>query len=170
MRFRLVLCAFLLLAVAACESPYKKSDAAAKKAQKDQSNDPSFIAFVGRLRIAVNKHDRVMLSSMMTTDFGYRWDNGAPGELAFDYWDQHNLWGDLAMVLRQRFGPNAGYMVAPLQVISDPNYAGYRAGMRQVRGSWKLAYFVPAPPAAGAAEVPRVPLPGESAPGGQAPR
>jgi hypothetical protein len=38
-------------------------------------------------------------------------------------------------------------MVAPPQAISDANYAGYRVGARVVRGSWKLAYFVPAEPA-----------------------
>ena len=129
------------------------------------SNDPTFQAFVGRLRIAVNKRDRTMLSSMMTTDFGYRWDNAPPGELAFDYWDKHNLWGDLAGLLRQRFGPNDNYMVAPLQIITDPNYPGYRVGMRMVRGSWRFAYFVPPPPAKLGADVPppvnNTPLPGE---------
>jgi len=161
MRFPLFACALLLLAVVACEAPYKKSDAAEKKARKDMSNDPSFQAFVGRLRIAVSKHDRTMLASMMTTDFGYRWDNPTQPELAFDYWDQRNLWEELSKVLHQKFGPNDNYMVAPAQVISDRNYAGYRAGLRMVRGSWKFAYFVPAPPANAGPEPPVSPLPGE---------
>jgi len=167
MRFRFVVCAVLLLAVAACEAPYKKSDAMEKKNRKDQSNEPSFQAFVGRLRIAVNKHDRKMLSSMMTGDFGYRWDNPTAPELAFDYWDQRNLWGELAGVLRQKFGPSDNYMVSPPQVLADASYPGYRAGVRLVRGSWKFAYFVPAPPTGIQGEAPHSALPGEPVLGDQ---
>ena len=161
MRFRLLVCAFFLVAVTACESPYKKTDANEKKPMKDQSSDPSFLAFVGRLRTAVNKRDRTVLASMMTTDFGYRWDNGPAGEMAFDYWEQRNLWGELANTLRQKFGPNDLYMVAPAQVITDTHYTGYRVGMRIVRGSWKFAYFVTSPPAGAASEPPHSPMPGE---------
>ncbi len=146
MRFCLLVCTALLLSLAACQSPYKKSDAVEKKARKDMSGDPSFQSFLGRLRIAVNKRDRTMMASLMTPDFGFRWDNGAPGETPFDYWEQRNLWPELGNVLRQKFAPNDNYMVAPPQVAEDPSFAGYRAGMRQIRGSWRFAYFVPAPP------------------------
>jgi hypothetical protein len=147
MILRLVACALVLIAFAACQSPYKKKDDEAKKPMKDQSTDQNFQAFVGRLRIAVAKHDAAMLSTMMTSDFGYRWDEAPPGENAFLYWDAHNLWGQLAVLLQQKFAPHDMYMVAPLQAVSDPNYAGYRVGVRTVRGSWKLAYFVPPEPA-----------------------
>jgi len=167
MRFRLVVCALLLLALAACETPYKKTDALEKKIKKDQSNDPTFQAFLGRLRIAVNKHDRRMLSTMMTMDFGYRWDNPTQAETPFDYWDQQNLWGQLAGVLHQKFGPNDAYMVAPVQVLTDANYPGYRAGLRIVRGSWRFAYFVPPPPPGNPAEPPHSALPGEPVLGDQ---
>lgn len=113
---------------------------------RDQSSDQNFMSFLGRLRIAVSKHDTAMLSSLMTPDFGYRWDDGPPGETAFMYWDQHKLWGELSNVLDQKFGVLERYMVAPPQAINDPSYAGYRVGARVVRGSWKLAYFVPAEP------------------------
>jgi hypothetical protein len=151
MSFRHLACALLLLTLAACQTPYQKSDAAEKKAKKDFSKDPTFQAFAGRLRIAVNKHDRKMLASMMTDDFGYRWDNAPPGETAFDYWDQRKLWGELGGILQQKFVPNdadtsAQYMVAPPQMMTDANYQGYRVGVRLVRGSWRFAYFVPAPP------------------------
>jgi hypothetical protein len=143
---RLVACAFLLVAFAACDSlhsPYKKKDEEAKKPMKDQSGDQNFTSFLGRLRIAVNKHDTAMMASLMTTDFGYRWDDAPPGETAFTYWDQHNLWGELSNILQQKFEPHEKYMVAPGQATTDPKYTGYRAGMRTVRGSWKFAYFVP---------------------------
>jgi hypothetical protein len=123
-------------------SPYKKKDDEAKKPMKDQSHDQNFQAFLGRLRIAVEKHDTAMLATMMTPDFGYRWDDGPPGETPFMYWDQHKLWGELSNLLMQNFGPSEMYMVAPMQVISDPNYTGYRVGARTIRGSWRLAYFV----------------------------
>jgi hypothetical protein len=144
MILRLLTCAFLLIAFAGCETPYKKKDDEAKKPMKDQSRDQSFLAFLGRLRIAVNKKDTVMMASLMTPDFGYRWDDGPPGETPFMYWDQHHLWGELSNLLQQQFVPSDMYMVAPPQVVSDANYKGYRLGARTVRGSWRLAYFVPA--------------------------
>jgi len=144
MILRFIACAFLLVAFTACDTPYKKKDEEDKKPMKDQSGEQNFMAFMGRLRTAVSKRDTTMMASLMTADFGYRWDDGPPGETPFMYWDQHNLWGQLSNVLQQRSGPSERYMVAPMQAISDPNYTGYRAGMRTVRGSWRFAYFVPA--------------------------
>jgi hypothetical protein len=147
MILRLIACILIFVGLVGCESPYKKKDDEEKKPMKDQSGDQSFQSFLGRLRIAVAKHDTAMLSTMFTSDFGYRWDQGPPGENAFLYWDAHNLWGPLGQLLQQKFGPHDLYMVAPLEAVSDPNYTGYRVGARVVRGSWKLAYFVPAEPA-----------------------
>ena len=110
---------------------------------QDQSGDQAFEAFLGRLRIAVRKQDEAMLTSLMTPDFGYRWDTPPAGESVFQYWSLNNLWPVLEGVLKQRFVANQLYMVAPAQVVADPSYKGYRAGMRTVRGSWKFAYFVP---------------------------
>src|SRR5687767_4396223 len=85
MRFRYLLSFLLVAAFAGCESPYKKSDADDKKEPlKNQVKDPTFLAFCGRLRTAVGKKDRQMIASMMTPDFGYRWDNAPPGETPFD--------------------------------------------------------------------------------------
>jgi hypothetical protein len=147
MTLRLLACALILVGLVGCEAPYKKKDDEEKKPMRDQSGDQSFQALLGKARIAVAKHDTAMLSTLMTSDFGYRWDDGPPGEDAFLFWDQHHLWGQLGDLLRQKFGPHDLYMVAPEQAVSDPNYTGYRLGARVVRGSWKLAYFVPAPPA-----------------------
>ncbi len=147
MNLRLFACAVLMVAFAACQAPYKKRDEEDKIKMKDQSHDQSFQAFVGRLRTAVNKHDTAMLSTMMTSDFGYRWDDAPPGETAFLYWDAHHSWEELSSLLEQKFGPHDMYMVAPPQAVSDPSYTGYRVGARTVRGSWKLAYFVPGEPA-----------------------
>lgn len=150
MILRLITCALLLVAFAGCwEAPYKKKDDEEKKPMQDQAGDQSFQAFLGRLKIAVAKRDVNTLSTMMTSDFGYRWDDAPPGENAFLYWDQHNLWGELAQLLQQKFGPHERYMVAPKQAIDDPTYTGYRVGARAVRGSWKLAYFVPPEPGSG---------------------
>jgi hypothetical protein len=140
---RLFACAMLLSSLSTCETPYKKKDEEDKRPMRDQTGDQSFESFLGRFRTAVNKHDTATLSTLMTQDFGYRWDEGPPGENAFIYWDQHNLWGKLADLLREKFAPHDLYMVAPAQAVSDPTYTGYRVGARPVRGSWKLAYFVP---------------------------
>jgi hypothetical protein len=138
----LIACAFL-----GCESPYEKSDAAEKKKEKDQSGDTSFQAFLGRLRIAVGKRDQAVLTSMMTRDFGYRWDDPPAGETVFSYWDQNNVWPELSAILREKFAPSDVYMVAPAQFTYDPeNYQGYRAGMRIVGGSWRFAYFIAGQP------------------------
>lgn len=149
MIIRLLVCLLLSGALAGCEAPYKKSDAAEKRPLKDQGGSQSFQAFVGRLRTAIAQKDRVTLGTMMTEDFGYRWDDAPPGETAFDYWDQHNLWVEVSKVLQQKFEAHDLYMVAPREVVTNPKYSGYRAGVRIVRGSWKFAYFVPDEPAQG---------------------
>jgi hypothetical protein len=158
MRFRFLLSLLVVAAFAGCESPYKKSDAEDKKEPlKNQVKDPTFLAFIGRLKIAVAKKDRAMIASMMTGDFGYRWDNPPPGETMFDYWDKHNLWGELGNILRSPFVAHDRYLVAPPQVMSDPSYQGYRVGMRTVHGAWRFAYFVPGEPEGAAAPEPSAP-------------
>jgi hypothetical protein len=144
MNLRPIACALALVSLASCNlpAPYKKKDDEDKKPLQDQSKDPSFQSFLGRLRIAVSKHDTQTLSTLMTPDFGYRWDDAPPGENAFMYWDQHKLWGELSHILQQKFVPSDMYMVAPAEVVSDSNYTGFRVGARTIRGSWHLAYFV----------------------------
>jgi hypothetical protein len=147
MLLRFFVCACVLISFAGCNSlnaPYKKKDEEEKKPMRDQSGDQTFMAFLGRLRIAVAKRDRAMLASMMTTDFGWRWDAPPAGETPFAYWDQQNTWGDLQQLLKKQFVTNGTYMVAPPQVVTDKNYAGFRVGLRTENGSWKFAYFVPA--------------------------
>jgi len=143
MIFRRFLCLLLLAAFAGCQTPYKKKDEEAKKPMPDQSADQSFQSFIGRLRMAVKKQDQAMLTSLMTADFGYRWDTPPPGESVFQYWSMNDIWPLLNGIVSQKFEPNGTYMVAPLQVVKDPTYKGYRAGVRLERGSWKFAYFVP---------------------------
>jgi hypothetical protein len=141
MSFRILLCALLTTVLAACQAPYKKADEKEKQPLKDVSGDTSFQAFTGRLRLAVQKRDRVTLATMMAPDFGYTWDP-QPGETAFAYWDREALWPVLEGLLRQNFVPSDLYMVSPPELVSDPNYNGPRCGMRQVGGSWKFAYFL----------------------------
>lgn len=154
MFFRLFLCAmFATLGLSGCfdndkkkPSPEatKKEDKKKKKeeAAQDVSMDPTFQAFVGRLRVAVSKRDRHEIAEVLAPGFGYRWDQGPEGETPFDYWDKNSAWGDLATVLSTKFVPHEGYMVAPPQFASDSAYRGYRVGVRQFNGSWKLAYFI----------------------------
>ena len=143
-----------IAALATCDAPYKKSDEADKKPLKYQAKDQAFQAFVGRLKTAVAKKDRPMLANMMTQDFGYRWDDAPQGEVIFDYWDRNKLWTELSRVLQKGFEAHDLYMVAPPEVVTDPNYSGYRAGIRIVGGSWRFAYFVPAEPEQAAAPAP----------------
>ena len=145
---RLLLCITVAaLALTGCSTPYEKKDQEAEKERtgqkiKDQSDDTSFQSFLGRVRTAANRKDRVVLTTLMSRDFGYQWGPTAPEETPFDYWDKQNLWGELQTTLREKFVPNEGYMVAPAAVVTDPTYQGYRAGMRLVKGTWKFAYFV----------------------------
>jgi hypothetical protein len=144
MRFPTSLCLLFALALPACFEPYKKTDAEARKPLKNMANDTTFLAFIGRLRIAVHKKDLPMIASMMTADFGYTWDESAPpGAQVFTYWDQNNLWPVLGELLDKRFAPQDLYMVSPPELASDQNYNGPRCGMRIVRGSWTFAYFLP---------------------------
>jgi hypothetical protein len=136
--------------LAGCPVPEKKSKKAKGKEQeqiRDQNGDTAFQAFLGRLQKAVAARDKIMMASMMAPDFGYRWDKGPDGETPFAYWDRYKLWGELSGILSQRFVPHDAFMVAPPQFATSPNYAGYRAGLTQVNGSWRFAYFVSPPPA-----------------------
>jgi len=142
MTFRTLLAVLLAVALAGCQAPYKKKDDVDRQPLKDQSGDTSFQAFIGRLRIAAAKKDLRMLVSMMAPDFGYRWDHAETSEDVFTYWDRNNLWPELNAILREKFVPSDLYMVAPPEVVSEPGYKGFRAGMRVIEGSWKFAYFV----------------------------
>lgn len=143
MKFRPLFLLALLIALSGCEAPYKKKDDADKQPFKDQAGDQGFQAFLGRLRQAVAKRDHSMLRSMMSPDFGYRWDTPPVGESPFIFWEKNNIWPEIGTVLREDFAPNERFMVAPPAAVTDPNYKGWRAGMRIVGGSWKFAYFVP---------------------------
>lgn len=146
MTFRLTLCLLLALSLCAClDDAKKKKDAAAKNQPlKNVASDTNFQAFVGRLRIAVQKKDAPMLASLMTADFGYTTDETAPGGAQiFAYWDQNDSWPVLSHLLDQKFVPLDLYMVSPPAMATDENYAGPRCGIRMERGSWKFAYFLP---------------------------
>ena len=167
MKLRLVFAILAAGLLAGCPLPEKKENKAKAKGKanpdqtKDESADVTFQGFLGRLRLAAGKRDTAMLVSMMTPDFGYRWDDAPQGETVFDYWDKNHLWGQLASVVRERWVPHEGFMVAPPQFATDPGYTGYRAGLKQIDGSWRFAYFVP-PPATAAAPAPTrtgLPLP-----------
>ncbi len=146
MSSRPFVCLSLALLLAGCETPAdKKKKEAEKKPQPlaKQTEDPAFVAFLGRLRTAVANKDHATLTSMMTADFGYRWDTPPVGDNVFTYWDLNDNWPALSKLLREKFVAHDGYMVAPAAVATEPGFHGYRAGMRMLNGSWKFAYFVP---------------------------
>lgn len=138
-----------LLLLTGCKTPYKESDQKRKEDKKNMSDDPTFQAFLGRLRIAVQKHDRNTIQQMMTPNFGYRWDDGPPGDSVFTYWDLHNIWPIISSTLNLQFYPNTTegevYMVAKQEAADG----GHVAGIRMVGGSWRFAYFVPPDPSGG---------------------
>ena len=132
------------------ETAAEKKKEPEKPALPEMGNDVAFQSFVGRLRTAVERRDRITLGSMMTPYFGWsfeqpenaRWDQMPPGQTPFDYWDKHQLWGELASLLSQKFVSHEGYMVSPAEFAAASQYAGYRCGLSMVNGSWRFAYFV----------------------------
>lgn len=139
-----------LLLLTGCKTPYKESDAKRKEDKKNMRDDPAFQAFLGRLRIAVQKRDRATLQQMMTPNFGYRWDDGPPGDSVFTYWDLNNTWPAISATLNLPFVPNNTeptelYMVA----VQDAADGGHAAGIKMVSGAWRFAYFVPPDPSGG---------------------
>ena len=113
----------------------------------EENADVEFQAFLGRLRKAVHAHDANTLASMMTPNFAFVLGatpaEDRQGQGVFQYWDENALWIELEGILSEHFVPKEGYMVTPPQ-FADPaaEYTGYRAGIQQVNGSWKFAYFV----------------------------
>lgn len=158
MNFRRLLVSSLTLVLAGsmgltgCQSLWPKKKSKVVKPSEhnmaDQNSDATFQAFLGRLRKAIAKRDTAMLITMMSADFGYSWSPGGEGPGVFDFWDKNNLWPEVDSVLREKFVPSGDFMVAPAQVTFNPDYKGFRAGLRQVNGSWRFSYFVSAPPAA----------------------
>ena len=147
MLLRLLLCVVLAFSLVGCQTAHKKKEKEEQDKKKEAEmedvwNDVSFQAYLGRLRKAVAAHDVQTVAEMMTTNFGYRLDPPAEGDGVFKYWDEEMLWPQLQAVLGQRFMPKDNFMVAPPEFATDPNFHGYRAGITQVDGSWKFAYFV----------------------------
>ncbi len=158
MKFRAISALLAVTLLAACPFGYNPSDKKKAKGNtlptKDESGDVAFQAFVGRLRLSVESRDMAAIASMMAPDFGYRWDKPPAGENVFAFWDQNNVWPKLTALLRAKWVPYDGYMVVPPELAENPNYDGYRAGVKMVNGSWRFSYFVPAPPPESAAESP----------------
>jgi len=147
-----VLLGMLCFSTTSCLDALKKKkdkDAAAvdkKPDMRDQNNDVSFQSFIGRLRLAAANRDMDMIASMMSPDFGHRWDDAPPDENVFAYWDANNVWPELVAVLNDKFVPSEDFMVAPPEMVQDAGYGGYRAGLKLIQGSWKFVYFVRIPP------------------------
>ncbi len=146
-RFTSLVTVVLALCLAGCETEEQKKTALAAKLREktsipDQSGDQNFQAFIGRLRLAVGKHDLPMIASMMTPNFGWRLDPPGEGDGVFDYWDKKNIWPELNLVLKERFVASGQYMVSPREFVSQPTYRGYRAGIVIYEGGWRFAYFV----------------------------
>ncbi len=152
---RIIVCIFLLLAVAfsSCKSPRKKAETQeAAQAKKDQQTtednaDVDFQAFVSRLRKAVQSRDVNTIASMMTPDFafvmGTSSESDRKGEGVFQFWEENGLWPELDGILSEKFVKKDEFMVSPPQFANPAvEYDGYRAGVRRVNGSWKFAYFV----------------------------
>ena len=143
----LTLACLPVLLLGGCKTPYKDSDKKREDEKRNAAGDPTFQAFLGRLRTAVARKDYEMLRSLMAPDFGYRWDNPPPGDNVFTYWDLNNLWPDLDAILRKDFTLLDDFMVGPPEFAKSPQtYAGYRVGLKQVMGAWRFVYFVPPPP------------------------
>ena len=151
-RFLASVLLLLALATGGCQSPHKKKTTKqetkpAKVKPGQEPTDVDFDGFVSRLREAVAAHDMNTIASMMTSNFHYvlgateAEDLQGPG--VFQYWDENNLWPELAGILSEKFVKKQDYMVAPPQ-FADPSlkYDGYRAGIKRVNGSWKFVYFV----------------------------
>ena len=153
MKFHLLLSFACVVAIAACDSPSKKTPkkpsptpaAVVAKVEPVETDDSALQSFITRLRAAVIAKDLPTLAAMMPSDFGYRWDNPPQGESVFDFWDTNNLWPQLTTIVNSNWTPHEGFMVAPPQLVRDPNYNGFRAGVAMKDGGWKFAYFVPPP-------------------------
>lgn len=169
MILRLSLVIALTVSLAGCGSLAHRHSRSKKKDQiqtekpriPDENQDVSFQSFLNRLRRAAAKRDRSEMANLMNANFGYSWEPGGEGPGVFQYWDANNLWPELNLVLQEKFVPSGDYMVAPAQITYDPDYKGYRAGLRLVGGSWRFAYFVSAPSANAA---PSNPAPTNAAP------
>src|SRR5437867_3743854 len=107
------------LCLAGCADLLKKKETEKKKQEAtkmaDKSSDVSFQSFLGRLRTAVKNRDVQMLASMMTPNFGYGINPDREGEGVFKFWEENDLWKELELVLREKFVPMEGFMVAPRQ-------------------------------------------------------
>lgn len=114
----------------------------APPAEKSAATD-NLDVFLAELRDAVAQQDMYRLAAMMTPNFGYQLEPLREGDGVFQFWDENNLWGELALIVGEEFVPNGDFMVAPPE-FADPStlYTGYRAGVTKVGGKWKFAYFV----------------------------
>src|SRR5438445_4063371 len=111
-----VLALVLALPLTSCNSTAKKEQTRkqAKKTAKvgpaQENTDVDFDAFLLRLRKAVTARDMNTIASMMTPDFGYSLNPEKAGEGVFKFWDENNIWPELACILAEKFMKKTYYM------------------------------------------------------------
>ena len=149
MKIRTLIAVAALLPLVGCKTTEEKKTVETAETRNDMENpskDVSYQSFIGRLRKAVAARDTQVVASMMTSNFGYLLvpEGGYSGEGpgVFQYWDEKGLWDELELILRSQFVPKGNFMVAPAEFATEAGYRGYRAGITQVNGSWRFAYFV----------------------------
>ena len=150
LRFGILGLAVVALFLTGCKSmhPDKPPSAPAPTGETSQKaktakGEATLEEFLSSLRSAAANHDMVLLASLMTTNFGYQLEPPLEGDGVFQYLDEHALWQELALVVAEPFVPMGAYRVAPAAFAKQPEqFKGYRAGVVQVGGRWRFAYFV----------------------------
>jgi len=146
-----------LLLMAGCRTPWSGKEKAedpaeaaatgeekpADKPKPGRSDQAGLEQFLAQLRTAVAERNMEVVASLMTPNFGYQLEPPREGEGVFQFWDEHGLWEELALIVQEPFVEYHGFHVAPpVFAESEGGYTGYRAGIRKIKGKWKFVYFV----------------------------
>jgi hypothetical protein len=106
---------------------------------------PGAAQVVGQVEEAANTRDIGRLRPLMADEFTYSFGDSPSAETAIVMWQADpTILAEIGKALAAGCAqdPKDQQVVCPATFLTDENFTGYRAGFRNVGGSWKMVFFV----------------------------
>lgn len=106
---------------------------------------PAAARAIAQVEQAAGQHDVGRLRPLMADEFTYSFGDSPSADTAIVMWQADpNIFAELGKALAAGCAHDRkeAQVVCPAAFLTDQNFAGYRAGFRNVGGAWKMVFFV----------------------------